>query len=83
MAGDEYTIADMAIFPWYGMGLRAAYDARAFLGIDEYRNLARWTDQIAARKAVKRGRAVNRDQEPDRQLRERHAASDFSAITLD
>lgn len=83
MVGDEYTIADMAVFTWYGMGLRTAYNAREFLGLDEYRNLARWTDQIAAREPVKRGLAVNLGREPDRQLRERHDASDFASINLE
>ena len=82
MAGDAYTIADMAIFPWYGIGIRTAYDAREFLGIDDYRNVARWTDQLLARPAVKRGRVVNLDREPGKHLRERHAASDFDALDL-
>ena len=82
MAGDEYTIADMAIWPWYGKALRTAYDAPEFLGIDEYRNVARWTEQIGARPAVRRGSVVNLVNEPERQLRERHSASDFDAIGL-
>lgn len=84
MAGDEYTIADMAIFPWYGAGLRVSYGAREFLGIDEYANVARWTDQIAAREPVRRGRMVNNvNGDPDRQLHERHDASDFETNRQD
>ena len=78
MAGDEYTIADMAIWPWYGSIVREAYGAQEFLSADEYENVNRWVDQIAARDAVKRGRMVNRTfGAPDTQLRERHDASDF------
>ena len=78
MAGDEYTIADMAIWPWYGAIMREAYGAQEFLSVDDYKNLARWVDLIAARPAVKRGRMVNRGMgEPETQVRERHSASDF------
>jgi GST-like protein len=78
IAGDEYTIADMAIWPWYGSIARDAYGAQEFLGIHEYANLNRWVDLIAARPAVERGRMVNRTfGSPDTQLRERHSASDF------
>ncbi|OYY72930.1 thiol:disulfide oxidoreductase [Sphingomonas sp. 28-63-12] len=81
MIGDEYTIADMAIYPWYGAGIRVAYNAREFLGIDEYKNLARWTDQIGARDAVQRGARVNRTfGDPALQLAERHDASDFDRV---
>jgi GST-like protein len=78
MAGDEYTIADMAIWPWYRAILQDAYQAQEFLGVSEYRNVRRWVDLVAARPAVKRGRRVNRTSGPaDEQLAERHAASDF------
>ncbi|MEG3150074.1 glutathione-dependent disulfide-bond oxidoreductase [Sphingomonas sp. ZT3P38] len=78
MAGDEYTIADMAIWPWYGSIMREAYGAQEFLAVEEYPNLSRWVDLIAARPAVKRGRMVNRTfGPPESQLAERHDASDF------
>ncbi len=78
MAGDEYTIADMAIWPWYGGLLRGTYNAEEFLSVHDYKHLNRWTEQIAARPAVMRGRMVNRRfGELDTQLHERHAASDF------
>ncbi|MBI1394120.1 MAG: glutathione-dependent disulfide-bond oxidoreductase [Alphaproteobacteria bacterium] len=79
MAGDDYSIADMAIWPWYGALLRGdAYGAADFLSTHEYANLARWVDAIGARPAVKRGRMVNRTfGAPETQLRERHDASDF------
>ena len=78
MAGDEYTIADMAIWPWYGSIMREAYGAQEFLAVEEYPSLSRWVDLIAARPAVKRGRMVNRTfGAPESQLAERHDASDF------
>ncbi|QPQ55875.1 glutathione-dependent disulfide-bond oxidoreductase [Allosphingosinicella flava] len=85
MAGDEYTIADMAIWPWYGGVVKGeAYGAQEFLAVHEYRNLLRWTDQIGARAAVKRGRMVNRKLgAPETQLRERHDARDFEVNTED
>jgi GST-like protein len=85
MAGNAYTIADMAILPWYGLALRDnAYEARTFLGFDEYRNLARWIDQLQERPAVRRGRMVNRTSgELSGQLHERHEASDFETNTQD
>ncbi|MBM3527327.1 MAG: glutathione-dependent disulfide-bond oxidoreductase [Alphaproteobacteria bacterium] len=87
VAGDEYTIADMAIWPWYGNGMLngASYnDPRKFLQTHEYKNLTRWKDEIAARPAVKRGRMVNRATGPlEGQLHERHAASDFETRTQD
>lgn len=82
LAGDEFTIADMAVWPWYG-GLidGELYDAREFLQVQTYANLRRWTDLIAARPAVQRGRRVNRAfGEPSSQLPERHDASDFLTI---
>jgi GST-like protein len=85
MAGDEYTIADMAIWPWYGALVKGAlYEAAEFLSVHEYENVRRWTDQIAARPAAKRGRAVNRAWgDPSGQLIERHDASDFDKLKLD
>jgi GST-like protein len=79
MAGDEYTIADMAIFPWYGSMMGGAYGAAEFLQVQEYRHLNRWVEQIAARPAVRRGRIVNATFGwPDEvKLRERHAAGEI------
>jgi GST-like protein len=80
MAGDEYTIADIAIWPWYGAMMRNAYSAQEFLSVSEYRNVSRWVDLIASRPAVKRGQIVNRAfGPPEGQLPERHDASDFAA----
>ncbi|WP_370236587.1 MULTISPECIES: glutathione-dependent disulfide-bond oxidoreductase [Henriciella] len=85
MAGDEYSIADMAIWPWYGaMAKGIIYDAGEFLQVHEYKNVIRWTDQVGQREAVKRGRMVNRTfGDPSSQLRERHDASDFDMKTQD
>jgi GSH-dependent disulfide-bond oxidoreductase len=85
MAGDEYSIADMAIWPWYGAVVaNAVYDAAEFLEAHSYTHVNRWTQQIAARDAVKRGRMVNRGWgEPSSQLLERHDASDFETMTQD
>ncbi|CAN7310739.1 glutathione-dependent disulfide-bond oxidoreductase [Rhizobium sp. LjRoot98] len=86
MAGSEYTIADMAIWPWYGnLALGQAYgDAGTFLDVQSYKNVQRWTAEIAARPAVKRGRMVNRTSgDPSEQLHERHDASDFDTKTQD
>jgi GST-like protein len=86
MAGDEYTIADMAIWPWYGaLALGQAYgDAGDFLDVQSYANVQRWTAEIGARPAVNRGRMVNRTSgDPSEQLRERHDASDFDTKTQD
>jgi GSH-dependent disulfide-bond oxidoreductase len=78
MVGDEYTIADMAIWPWYGSIMREAYAAQEFLNVGEYPNLNRWVDLVGGREAVKRGRMVNRTfGGPETQLRERHDAGDF------
>jgi len=85
MVGDEYTIADMAIWPWYG-GLMAnvVYNAAEFLETHTYTNLQRWVDLVAAREAVARGRMVNGVfGKPEHQLRERHDASDFETKTQD
>jgi GSH-dependent disulfide-bond oxidoreductase len=86
IAGDQYTIADMAIAPWYGSVIKGqAYGTAAeFLSAQEYPNVQRWTDKIFARPAVKRGRMVNRTfGEPSTQLHERHDASDFETKTQD
>ncbi|MFT3717172.1 glutathione-dependent disulfide-bond oxidoreductase [Pseudorhodoferax sp.] len=79
VAGDAYTIADMAIWPWYGqLALGELYGAGEFLQVQAYRHLQRWTAEIAARPAVRRGRMVNRTADgPAGQLRERHDARDF------
>lgn len=85
IAGAEYTIADMAIWPWYGqLVLGQLYGAGEFLGVASYRNVVRWSEQLLARPGVKRGRMVNRvTGEPAEQLRERHDASDFDLRTQD
>jgi GST-like protein len=79
VAGDDYTIADMAIWPWYGGMVRGElYDAGEFLSVHEYKNVRRWADEIAARPAVIRGRKVNRVRgNPDEQVPERHDAADL------
>ncbi|MCD2518081.1 glutathione-dependent disulfide-bond oxidoreductase [Massilia sp. G4R7] len=80
VAGEEYTIADMAIWPWYGgMARGELYEAGEFLSVHEYKNVRRWADEIAARPAVARGRKVNRVRgEPSEQVPERHDASDLN-----
>ncbi len=85
LGGDAYTIADMAVWPWYGaLSKGLLYSAGDFLQVQDYKNVQRWTDQIAARAAVKRGRMVNRVfGEPASQLHERHDASDFDTKTAD
>jgi GSH-dependent disulfide-bond oxidoreductase len=85
VAGDEYTIADMAIWPWYGTMVKGqAYDAGEFLSVHEYTNVLRWTNEVAQRPAVQRGRKVNRvNGDPASQLHERHEASDFDTKTQD
>ncbi len=85
LAGDGYTIADMAVWPWYGgLVLGQLYGAAAFLSVHEYTHVQRWAREIAARPAVQRGRMVNRAWgEPSEQLHERHAASDFDTHTQD
>ncbi len=83
MAGDDYSIADIAIWPWYGSLVQGIlYSAGEFLDVASYTNLVRWTNDIAARPAVKRGAIVNRSWgEPSQQLHERHDASDFELRT--
>ena len=85
LAGDDYTIADMAVWPWYGTLVKGQlYEAGEFLQVQEYTHILRWTDQIAQRPAVQRGRMVNRTWgEPSSQLHERHDAGDFDTQTQD
>jgi GST-like protein len=81
IAGDEYTIADMAIWPWYGALVKnKVYEAAEFIEAHTYKNVIRWTDEIAKRPAVRRGRIVNKSWgEPEEQLLERHSADDFKS----
>jgi GSH-dependent disulfide-bond oxidoreductase len=85
LAGDNYTIADMATWPWYGaLAKGQLYGAGEFLSVHEYVHVIRWADEIAQRPAVQRGRKVNRTWgEPSSQLHERHEASDFELKTQD
>ncbi len=85
LAGDAYTIADIAVWPWYGgLAKGQLYEAGEFLDVASYQNVQRWTDAIAERPAVKRGRMVNRAWgDPAGQLWERHEASDFETKTAD
>lgn len=85
VAGEQYTIADMAIWPWYGALVKnEVYEAAEFIEAHTYKNVIRWCDEIAERPAVKRGRIVNKSWgEPSEQLIERHDASDFELRTQD
>jgi GSH-dependent disulfide-bond oxidoreductase len=85
VAGESYTIADMAIFPWYGGLVKGwSYDAAEFLSVQDYKHVNRWADMLLARPAVRRGRMVNRTSgEPSSQLHERHDAKDFETRTQD
>ncbi len=85
IAGSDYTIADMAIFPWYGgLAKGLLYDSAEFLAVHEYKHVNRWADMLNQRPAVRRGRMVNRLQgKPETQLHERHDASDFDTKTQD
>lgn len=86
LAGEDYTIADIANFPWLAPFVFGTIynDAKTFLSIDEYRNVARWVGEIAARPAVQRGRIVNKTWgDEDTQLKERHSAADFAGKRLD
>ena len=85
LAGDEYTIADMAVWPWYGALAKGwVYDAAEFLAVHEYKNVQRWAETIYQRPAVQRGRMVNRiNGDKAIQLHERHDASDFETKTQD
>lgn len=84
MAGEEYSIADIAVWPWYGgIVLNRVYNAAEFLAAGEYGNVIRWARQIGARPAVRRGRIVNRVWgDEGAQMKERHSASDFEGKTL-
>ncbi|HVE05947.1 MAG TPA: glutathione-dependent disulfide-bond oxidoreductase [Paraburkholderia sp.] len=85
VAGDAYTIADIAIWPWYGILVKGLiYGAGEFLSVQDYRHVQRWSDTIGKRPAVQRGRMVNRvSGEPSSQLHERHDATDFETRTQD
>jgi GST-like protein len=85
LAGDAYTIADIAVWPWYGALARGLlYESGEFLQVQDYKHVQRWTEAIAQRAAVKRGRMVNRTWgQPSSQLHERHEASDFETKTQD
>jgi len=85
LAGEEYTIADIAVFPWYGGLVKGwLYNAGEFLSVHEYKNVLRWADALLARPAVVRGRMVNRTSgDPASQLHERHDAGDFATRTQD
>ncbi|MFC2250276.1 glutathione-dependent disulfide-bond oxidoreductase [Labrys portucalensis] len=85
LAGSDYTIADMAVWPWYGGLARGwQYGAAEFLQVEDYKNVQRWAEAVFQRPAVQRGRMVNRTSgEPSSQLRERHDASDFETRTQD
>ena len=85
ITGDDYTIADMAIWPWYGRTVQGqSYNAGDFLDVQIYKNVIRWAEEIGDRPAVKRGRMVNRVMgDPSEQLHERHDASDFDTKTQD
>jgi GSH-dependent disulfide-bond oxidoreductase len=81
VAGDDYTIADIAIWPWYGGLVLNAYNAAEFLDVASYKNLVRWTHEVLVRPGVQRGRIVNRTFGPaNAQLRERHSAADIDAV---
>ena len=86
LAGDEYTIADMAIWPWYGTLAQGQLygESATFLQVQDYTHLQRWVALVGGRPAVQRGRMVNRiTGEPSSQLHERHDASDFATKTED
>ena len=86
LGGDDYTIADMAVWPWYGALLKGRLygESATFLQVQDYKNVSRWTDAIEARPAVQRGRMVNRTSgELSSQLHERHDAGDFETKTQD
>jgi GSH-dependent disulfide-bond oxidoreductase len=85
LAGNDYTVADIAVWPWYGaLAKGVLYDAGEFLQVQDYRHVQRWAEQIAQRPAVKRGRMVNRTWgQPSNQLHERHERSDFDTRTQD
>jgi GST-like protein len=81
LAGDEYTIADIAAFPWYDALLRDGYGAAEFLSVGDYRNVIRWSDSLRAREAVQRGRLVNATTLPEaHRVPERHEAADIDRV---
>lgn len=83
IAGDEYSIADMAIWPWYGSLVRGdLYEAAEFLEVESYKNLCRWANELAERSGVKRGSVVNKSWGDGPQLLERHSATDFDKLNL-
>lgn len=84
IAGSDYTIADMAIFPWYGSLVKnRLYDAGEFLSVHEYKHVQRWADLLLERKGVLRGRLVNRNaDEPNKAVKERHSAADFDGVDI-
>ena len=84
IAGEDYTIADMAIFPWYGaLAKGKLYDAAEFLSVHEYTHVQRWADTLIKREAVLKGRLVNRVWgEENQQLSERHSSKDFDELDL-
>lgn len=80
VAGEHYSVADIACWPWYGGLMNGSYNAQAFLSVHEYVHVRRWVDQVGARPAVQRGRRVNSTSVPaGQQVRERHSAADFNA----
>lgn len=85
LGGSAYTIADIAVWPWYGGLVKGwLYEGAEFLQVQEYKNVLRWANQIGERPAVQRGRMVNRvSGEPSTQLHERHDSSDFETKTQD
>jgi GST-like protein len=85
LGGSEYTIADIAVWPWYGALAKGwVYGAGEFLSVQDYKNVQRWAETVFQRPAVRRGRMVNRiSGEPSSQLHERHDASDFATRTQD
>jgi GST-like protein len=85
LAGDDYSIADIAVWPWYGaLAKGQLYESGEFLQVSEYKNVLRWNDEIAQRRAAQRGRMVNRAWgQPESQLHERHDAGDFDTRTQD
>jgi GST-like protein len=85
VAGPDYSVADMAIWPWYGqLALGQLYEAAEFLDVSSYEHLQRWTRAVVERPGVKRGRMVNRTVgDPSEQLHERHEAGDFDTRTQD
>ncbi|MCP9222018.1 glutathione-dependent disulfide-bond oxidoreductase [Erythrobacter sp. LQ02-29] len=84
IAGEDFSIADMAIYPWYGGVMKSAYDAQEFLQVEQYANLQRYAEEVGNRPAVRRGEMVNNIRGPaERQLHERHDARDFDLNTQD